>query len=117
RLDGMLINVYNTILRLQPYDRSTLEALAEKYRELGRWNDLINVLIADADASGDKAHRIQTYLKVASLWLEHFSNYNQASGPLEKVLELDPANRSALSMLREIYEKKRAWKQLFEVLK
>lgn len=117
RLDGMLINVYNTILRLQPHDRATLGALADKYRELGRWNDLINVLIADADASADKAHRIETYLKVASLWLEHFSNYNQASAPLEKVLELDPGNRSALSMLREIYEKKRAWKQLFEVLK
>jgi tetratricopeptide (TPR) repeat protein len=117
RLDGMLINVYNTILRLLPHDRATLESLAEKYRELGRWNDLINVLIADADANADRAHRIETYLKVAGLWLEHFSNYNQASGPLEKVLELDPGNRSALSMLREIYEKKRAWKQLFEVLK
>jgi tetratricopeptide (TPR) repeat protein len=117
RLDGMLINVYNTILRLQPNDRKTLEALADKYRELGRWNDLINVLIADADANADKPHRIETYLKVASLWLEHFSNYNQASAPLEKVLELEPGNRAALSMLREIYEKKRAWKQLFEVLK
>ncbi|HKU38884.1 MAG TPA: tetratricopeptide repeat protein, partial [Polyangiales bacterium] len=117
RLDGMLINVYNAILRLSPRDRTTLEALAEKYRELGRWNDLINVLIADADASSDSAHRIETYLKVSRLWLEHFSNYNQASAPLEKVLELDPKNRAALSMLREIYEKKRAWKQLFEVLK
>jgi tetratricopeptide (TPR) repeat protein len=117
RLDGMLINVYNTILRLQPNDRTTLEALADKYRELGRWNDLINVLIADADANADKPHRIETYLKVATLWLEHFSNYNQASAPLEKVLEIEPGNRSALSMLREIYEKKRAWKQLFEVLK
>ena len=117
RLDGMLINVYNTILRLSPHDRATLSALADKYRELGRWNDLINVLVADADASSDSAHRIETYLKVAKLWVEHFSNYNQASAPLEKVLELDPKNRAALSMLREIYEKKRAWKQLFEVLK
>ncbi len=119
RLDGMLINAYNAILRLTPNDRATLDALAEKYRELGRWNDLINVLVArsENDASSDRSQRIDTYLQVARLWIEHFSNYNQASAPLEKVLELDPANRNALSMLREIYEKKRAWKQLFEVLK
>ncbi len=117
RLDGMLINAYNAILRLSPSDRATLGALADKYRELGRWNDLINVLSADAELLSDRAARIATYLQVAQLWVEHFSNYNQAASPLEKVLELEPNNREALSRLRDIYEKKRAWKQLFEVLK
>jgi tetratricopeptide (TPR) repeat protein len=117
RLDGMLINAYNAILRLDPHDRETLDALANKYRELGRWNDLINVLIWDAEASADIAHRVAIYLQVAQLWLEHFSNYNQASGPLEKVIELEPHNREALSLLRDIYERKRAWRPLFEVLK
>ena len=117
KLDGMLINAYNAILRVDSHDRPTLDALADKYRELGRWNDLINVLIADADASEDSARRSSLYLKVAELWLEHFSNYNQASGPLEKVIALEPNNRQALHMLRDIYERKRAWRQLFEVLK
>lgn len=117
RLDGMLINAYNAILRVDAHDRHTLDALADKYRELGRWNDLINVLIWDAEASTDPARRVTLYLKVAELWLEHFSNYNQASGPLEKVIEIEPHNRQALSLLRDIYERKRAWRQLFEVLK
>ncbi|HEX7477876.1 MAG TPA: tetratricopeptide repeat protein [Polyangiales bacterium] len=117
RLDGMLINAYNAILRIAPSDRATLSALAAKYRELGRWNDLINVLSADAELLAEPAARIATYLEVAQLWVEHFSNYNQAASPLERVLEIEPANREALSRLRDIYEKKRAWKQLFEVLK
>ena len=117
RLDGMLINAYNAILRVDPHDRTTLDALAEKYRELGRWNDLINVLTWDAEASSDPQRRVSLYLKVAELWLEHFSNYNQAAGPLEKVIEIEPHNRRALSLLRDIYERKRAWRQLFEVLK
>ncbi|HEX4353734.1 MAG TPA: hypothetical protein VHZ95_12485, partial [Polyangiales bacterium] len=117
RLDGMLINAYNAILRLDPHDRPTLDALAEKYRELGRWNDLINVLIWDAEQSSEAEHKVAIYLRVAELWLEHFSNYNQASGPLEKVIELDPTNQRALSLLRDIYERKRAWRPLFEVLK
>ncbi|MEY4577927.1 MAG: hypothetical protein RL701_2630, partial [Pseudomonadota bacterium] len=117
RLDGMLINAYNAILRLNPHDRDTLDALADKYRELGRWNDLINVLMWDAEASTETSRKVAIYLKVAELWLEHFSNHNQAAGPLEKVIELEPQNRQALNLLRDIYERKRAWRQLFEVLK
>ncbi len=117
RLEGMLINAHNAILRIVPGDRTTLDALAHKYRELGRWNDLINVLTTEAELLPDVSARIRMYLQVAALWVERFSNYNQAASPLEKVLELDPQNREALSRLREIYEKKRAWKQLFEVTK
>jgi len=117
RLDGMLVNAYNAILRVDPHDRSTLDALAEKYRELGRWNDLINVLMWDAEATTEPARRVEIYLKVAELWLEHFSNHNQAAGPLEKVIEIDPRNQRALGLLRDIYERKRAWRQLFEIVK
>ncbi|MET0387169.1 MAG: hypothetical protein ABW321_14470, partial [Polyangiales bacterium] len=117
RLDGMLINAYNAILRVDPHDRETLDALAEKYRELGRWNDLINVLMWDAEASSDPARKVAIYLRVAELWLEHFSNYNQAASPLEKVIELEPQNQQALTLLHDIYERKRAWRQLFEVQK
>jgi golgin subfamily B member 1 len=117
RLDGMLVNAYNAILRVDPHDRSTLDALAEKYRELGRWNDLINVLMWDAEATTEPERRVGIYLKVAELWLEHFSNHNQAAGPLEKVIEIDPHNQRALGLLRDIYERKRAWRQLFEIVK
>ncbi|HET8936086.1 MAG TPA: tetratricopeptide repeat protein, partial [Polyangiales bacterium] len=116
-LDGMLVNAYNAILRVDPHDRSTLDALAEKYRELGRWNDLINVLMWDAEATTEPERRVSIYLKVAELWLEHFSNHNQAAGPLEKVIEIDPQNQRALGLLRDIYERKRAWRQLFEIVK
>jgi tetratricopeptide (TPR) repeat protein len=117
RMDGMLINTYNAILKLVPGDRPTLDALAAKYESMGRWNDLINVLGTDADAISEPVRRIELYLRVASLWVEHFSNYNQATGPLEKVLAIEPENREALVQLKDIYSKKRAWKELFEVLR
>ena len=82
RLDGMLINAFIAILRLNPHDRPTLDALAEKYRELGRWNDLINVLDLGRGAErSDSAHRVAIYWQVAQLWLDHFSNYNLLSRP------------------------------------
>jgi len=117
RMDGMVINTFNAILRLKPSDSATLAELGAKYRDMGRYNDLIEVLTNEANSHEDSARRIDMYLEVANLWIEHFSNYNQATGPLEQVLELDPDNREALTTLKDIYEKKRAWKQLYDVLK
>ncbi|MDD9967291.1 MAG: tetratricopeptide repeat protein [Myxococcales bacterium] len=116
-MDGMVINTLNAILKLVPGDRRTLTELAERYRDMGRWNDLITVLSQEADGLSDIEERVQMYLEAAGLWIEHFSNYNQASQSLEKVLELQPENGSALSQLKGIYERKRAWKPLFEVLR
>ena len=69
------------------------------------------------DASQDTSERVALYSRVASLWIERFANYNQATKPLESVLELDPDNRAALGQLKDIYSKKRAWAALYEVLK
>lgn len=117
KMDAMVINTYNAILKIAPEDGDALSALGDKYQSMGRWNDLIQVLIRQAETSGDKQVKIERYLKVASLWIERFANYNQATGPLEKVLELDSENHEALVRLKDIYGKKRAWKSLFEVLR
>ena len=60
--------------------------------------------------------KISLLLRVAKLWIDHFSNYNQATLPLEQVLAIDPSHREALARLREIYQKKRLWPKLAEVL-
>lgn len=117
KMDVMVINTYNAILKLLPDDRETLDALAEKYEAMERWNDLIQVLTRKAEATEDRPTQVALFLRVASLWVERFANYNQATGPLEKVLELEAENREALVQLKDIYNKKRAWQPLFDVLR
>jgi tetratricopeptide (TPR) repeat protein len=116
-MDGMVVATLGRIVKLTPGDREALTELATKYEAASRYNDLINVLTERADALTDKGEKVEGYLRVARLWIERFANYSQATGPLEKVLQIDAVNREALSQLKEIYEKKRAWKQLFEVLR
>jgi tetratricopeptide (TPR) repeat protein len=116
-MDGMVISTLGRIVKLTPGDRDALSELGTKYESAGRYNDLINVLTERADALTDQSEKVDAYLRVALLWIERFANYSQATAPLEKVLQLDPVNREALSQLKDIYEKKRAWKQLFEVLR
>jgi tetratricopeptide (TPR) repeat protein len=116
-LDVMVINTFNAILALVPDDVDTLRALAATYEALGRWNDLIQTLTRLAEIVTDKVERVALHTRVANLWIERFANYNQATRPLEQVFELDPDNREALSRLKDIYGKKRAWKQLFDVMR
>jgi golgin subfamily B member 1 len=116
-LDAMVINTYNAILQDVPDDKRALGELAQTYESMGRLNnDLIQVLSRQADAEEDVATKVGLLMRVANLWIERFANYNQATGPLEKVIEIDPENREALSQLKDIYTKKRAWKPLFHVL-
>lgn len=115
-LDVMVINTYNAILQLDPGDAEALDALASTYETTGRWNDLIGVLTRKAEATSDASEKVALYARVADLWIERFANYNQATEPLERVIQLEPDNRPALAQLKEIYRKKRAWGHLFDVL-
>ena len=50
RLDVMVINTYNAILKIDPDNQRASDELAAKYRALGRWNDLIAILTRKAEA-------------------------------------------------------------------
>lgn len=116
-LDAMVINTYTEILALAPEDRVALRALSETYESVGRWNDLISVYMKMAALEEEAPKRVELYLRVARLWIDRFANYNQATKPLEEVIALEPENEEALSQLRAIYEKKRSWEPLYDVIK
>ncbi|HMG57223.1 MAG TPA: hypothetical protein VK601_27175, partial [Kofleriaceae bacterium] len=117
RLDVMVINTYNAILKIDPDNKRAGDELAAKYRALGRWNDLIAILTrkADAPALGD-AERIALLREIADLWAERFGNFANAIKPLEKIVELSPGDPDAVARLKEIYTKRRQWRALIDVL-
>jgi len=116
KLEAMVLSTYNAILQADPTSQEAAGELARTYEAMGRWNDLIPVLTREAETTSDPKRKVELYARVAKLWIDHFSNYNQATAPLEQVLALDPDNREALSQLKDIYTKKRAWKPLYSVL-
>ena len=121
RLDVMVINTYNAILKLDPDNRRATDELAAKFRALGRWNDLIAVLTKKAEspqAPGGvtDAERVELLREIANLWSERFGNHANAIRPLERILELSPGDEDALSRLKEIYTKRRQWRALVDVL-
>jgi tetratricopeptide (TPR) repeat protein len=115
RLDVMVINTYNAILALRPDHLEALDALTSKYESLGRWNDLIGLLLRRKEAQEDPAQQVKTLHRVASLWIDKFGNQSQAIKPLNEILQLDSTEREAMARLREIYEKRRNWRELMEL--
>ena len=117
KLDVMVINTYNAILTLQPHHAQALQALTEKYEALGRWNDLIGLLLRRKEVETDPRAKIQTLHRVASLWIDRFGNQTQAITPLQDVLAIDPTEPEALARLKEIFHKRRNWRELMDVLR
>ncbi len=139
KLDAMVINTYNTILQLKPDHLGSLDALAQKYEGMSRWNDLIGVLQRKADLIGEwtkapagstgavalagfagglsaaRTEQARLLKRVAQLWIDKFSNHNQAVRPLEDLYAIDPDDSDTVARLRDIYNKRRSWRPLLDL--
>jgi tetratricopeptide (TPR) repeat protein len=117
KLDVMVINTFNAILKVDPDNRRATDELAAKYRALGRWNDLIAILTRRSEApSAPDGERVELCREVATLWADRFGNLANAIKPLERLLELRPNDTDALGRLKEIYTKRRQWRALVDLL-
>ncbi len=117
RLDVMVINTYNAILKIDPDNKRASDELAAKFRALGRWNDLITILSRKSEAvEASAAERVALLREIADLWAERFGNFANAIKPLERIVELSPGDPDAVARLKEIYTKRRQWRALIDVL-
>ncbi len=116
RLDVMVINTYNAILEIDPNNQEAVDALAERFEQAKRWNDLLGVLTRKAEACKDVAESVTIYWRIADLWRNNLGNVPRAIEALEKIVELDPKHADALNELHQIYEQRNTWDALFIVL-
>lgn len=116
-LEPMVVQTYNAILGIEPSDRASLIALAASYEKLGRYTDVIKVLDQQVQSSEDPTEKVGLLRRIAALWVERFNNVNNATRPLEQIVEIDPTDVDALQQLKDLYTKRRAWRPLFEVLR
>ncbi|ACY16316.1 tetratricopeptide repeat protein [Haliangium ochraceum] len=117
KLDVMVINTYKAILDLDPGNLRAVDDLASKYTELGRWKDLISVLSRKSEMPEvPRAQRAEILREMARLWSERFGNFAQAIKPLEALVDLMPDDAAAFAQLKDIYSRRRQWRQLIDLL-
>ena len=89
-----------------------LRALAEKQEAAKRFNEYVKTLLALAAAVPDDVEKIELYAKAADLYVNKFANQAEAVKAYEQILALDAENDTAISYLRQMYEKRRDWEKL-----
>jgi tetratricopeptide (TPR) repeat protein len=118
RLEVMVINTYNAILQLDPTHAEAIEALASRYEQGRRWNDLIGILQKKAEVLMGSAPSasLPVLHRIAELWQKSLGNAAQAIPTLEQILSLDARDKVAIDALKELYQQRRDWGALLQVL-
>jgi tetratricopeptide (TPR) repeat protein len=114
--DSALVTVLSQIVALDKDDVLAVRELARAYEALGRWRDLLATQTRLAELEEDAGTKAELYRVVARRWLEQFSNVQNAVDAYEKLFDIVPSDAEAVEKLRELYNKRRAYKPLFELL-
>jgi golgin subfamily B member 1 len=97
---------------IEPHGAEELVRLEDLFRAAGAATEAVRAAEARAvllAAQGGPAEAVPAWLAVADLWRQH-RRPDAAAAALEKVLELDPANRTAYDGLRELHAAASNWR-------
>ncbi len=114
--DSALVTVLSQIIGLDGADATAVRELARVYETLGRWRDLLTTQMRLAELETVPSTKAELYRAIARRWLDQFSNVQNAVEAYEKLREAEPDDREALTKLKELYSKRRAYRQLFDIL-
>lgn len=113
--DQALVTVLTQIVQLDDSDIDAVRELTRVYESLGRWRDLLTYQQRLAELSSDPTEKVDLYRSAARRWLEQFSNVQNAVSAYEGLLAAAPRDAEAIDKLKELYQKRRAWPQLFDL--
>lgn len=113
--DSALVTVLSQIIALDGHDADAVRELARVYETLGRWRDLLTTQMRLAELEPDAGAKAELYRAIARRWLDQFSNVQNAVEAFEKLREVEPEDREAIAKLKELYTKRRAYRQLYDL--
>jgi tetratricopeptide (TPR) repeat protein len=113
--DSALVTVLSQIIGLDSHDADAVRELARVYETLGRWRDLLTTQMRLAELETSPHTKAELYRAIARRWLDQFSNVQNAVEAYEKLREADPDDREAVAKLKELYTKRRAYRQLYDL--
>jgi golgin subfamily B member 1 len=110
----------STSYELSAEEQSQLKTLEEnltKFEGLKRWSDVIKTLLARAELVKDPAQKVASFTRAGELYIEKSSNQAEAIKAYAHVLEIDRTNVDAITKLKDMYEKRRDWEKLVDVMR
>jgi tetratricopeptide (TPR) repeat protein len=110
--------VYARILELDPSDEMARGALEDIRRALGKYEDLVEMLLARADASSSKIERGKALAEIGRLYATELDDPEQAAVAFVRALCEDPENDvHAAEVERLLGAKKSAWTEALDTMR
>ena len=113
--DTALVSALNQILQIEENGIETVREVITLYEKLGRARDLLASQQKLAELVTDPTEKADLFRMIARRWLEQFSNVQNATSAFESLLAVVPGDAEACRNLSELYKKRRAWPQLFDL--
>jgi tetratricopeptide (TPR) repeat protein len=111
--DTALVTVLTQIVQLDNEDVEALRELVRVYEALGRWRDLLQHQSSLAGLLPQGEEKTELFRSVARRWMDQFSNVQNATEAYESLLAAAPGDEEAITKLKELYTKRRAWAPLY----
>jgi tetratricopeptide (TPR) repeat protein len=100
----------------QRAELAQLDEALEKFVAQKRWSDVIKTTLAKAEIVVDPAQKVALLSEAGRAYIERSSNQAEAIKCFARVLELEPTNTEAITLLKDMYEKRRDWESLVGVM-
>jgi tetratricopeptide (TPR) repeat protein len=101
-------------------DRAKLAELSEaieKFTAQKRWSDVIKATLQKAEIVVDSGDKVALLADAGRMYIERSSNQAEAIKCFQRILDVDRSNVEAIGHLREMYEKRRDWERLVDVMR
>jgi tetratricopeptide (TPR) repeat protein len=105
-----------TVLKIEPANRSALAMLARIHAAAGRYEELLAVNRRVLEVETDRAERVALLHKMGELCETRLGREEDATTYYRNALELEPAHPQSFEALRTILEKRRAYPDLARLL-
>jgi tetratricopeptide (TPR) repeat protein len=96
---------------------AALDEALQKFQAQKRWSDVIKTTLEKAELMQDPATKVALFSEAGRMYLERSSNQAEAIKCYRRVLDFDAHNREAIERLKDMYEKRRDWERLVEVMR
>jgi tetratricopeptide (TPR) repeat protein len=103
-------------LSLDPDHVDAMAALADFYRKLGQWKELVAILSKHADLELDTERKVGALLSLAETFEVQLSDAGQATAAYEQALHCDERCLRAIDALERLHRRAQAWDRLADIL-
>lgn len=102
---GQAITLYRKALELVPGDAATLDRLSVLYERTGALPELVQMLEVQAQQAADLKKAVALKMRIGTIYARSLGEPQRAIAAYRQVMEVDPANVSALVALAELYSR------------